>query len=62
MKQQKTDRRSQRTYRLVSSAFAELVVEKPYDEILVQDIWIGQELVVPLSMPIISIKRMSWTV
>ena len=38
MKQQKTDRRSQRTYRLVSSAFAELVVEKPYDEILVQDI------------------------
>ena len=38
MKQQKTDRRSQRTYRLVSSAFAELVVEKPYDKILVQDI------------------------
>lgn len=38
MKQQKADRRSQRTYRLVSSAFAELVVEKPYDEILVQDI------------------------
>ncbi len=38
MKQQKTDRRSQRTYRLVSSAFAELVGEKPYDEILVQDI------------------------
>src|SRR5258708_19686993 len=38
VKQQKTDRRSQRTYRLVSSAFAELVVEKPYDEILVQDI------------------------
>ncbi|GHO49972.1 TetR/AcrR family transcriptional regulator [Ktedonospora formicarum] len=38
MKQQKADRRSQRTYRLVSSAFAELMVEKPYDEILVQDI------------------------
>lgn len=38
MKQQKTDRRSQRTYRLVSSAFAELLREKPYEEILVQDI------------------------
>lgn len=38
MKQQKADRRSQRTYRLVSSAFAELVEEKPYDKILVQDI------------------------
>jgi AcrR family transcriptional regulator len=38
VKQQKADRRSQRTYRLVSSAFAELLVEKPYDEILVQDI------------------------
>jgi AcrR family transcriptional regulator len=38
VKQQKADRRSQRTYRLVSSAFTELVVEKPYDEILVQDI------------------------
>ena len=38
MKQQKNDRRSQRTYRLVSSAFAELMVEKPYEEILVQDI------------------------
>lgn len=38
MKQQKADRRSQRTYRLVSSAFAELVGEKPYDKILVQDI------------------------
>jgi AcrR family transcriptional regulator len=38
VKQQKADRRSQRTYRLVSSAFAELVVEKPYDKILVQDI------------------------
>jgi AcrR family transcriptional regulator len=38
MKQQKADRRSQRTYRLVNSAFAELVVEKPYDKILVQDI------------------------
>ncbi len=38
MKQQKADRRSQRTYRLVSSAFAELMGEKPYEEILVQDI------------------------
>jgi AcrR family transcriptional regulator len=38
VKQQKADRRSQRTYRLVSSAFAELLVEKPYEEILVQDI------------------------
>jgi len=38
VKQQKADRRSQRTYRLVSSAFAELMVEKPYEEILVQDI------------------------
>jgi hypothetical protein len=38
VKQQKTDRRSQRTYRLVSSAFTELMVEKPYEEILVQDI------------------------
>lgn len=38
MKQHKTDRRSQRTYRLVSSAFAELLLEKPYNEILVQDI------------------------
>lgn len=38
MKQQKADRRSQRTHRLVSSAFAELLVEKPYEEILVQDI------------------------
>lgn len=38
MKQQKTDRRSQRTYRLVISAFAELIVEKPYEKILVQDI------------------------
>jgi AcrR family transcriptional regulator len=38
VKQQKADRRSQRTYHLVSSAFAELLVEKPYDEILVQDI------------------------
>ncbi len=38
MKQQKADRRSQRTYNLVSSAFAELLSEKSYDEILVQDI------------------------
>jgi len=38
MKQQKADRRSQRTYHLVSSAFTELLLVKPYDEILVQDI------------------------
>jgi AcrR family transcriptional regulator len=38
VKQQKTDRRSQRTYRLVSTALAELLREKPYDAILVQDI------------------------
>ena len=38
MKQKKTDRRSQRTYSLVNSAFAELLVERPYEEILVQDI------------------------
>lgn len=38
MKQQKTDRRSQRTYSLVNAAFAELLVDKPYEEILVQDI------------------------
>lgn len=38
MKQQKTDRRSQRTYHLVSSAFADLLIEKPYTEIVVQDI------------------------
>jgi AcrR family transcriptional regulator len=38
VKQQKGDRRSQRTHRLVSSAFAELLGEKPYEEILVQDI------------------------
>ncbi len=38
MKQEKVDRRSQRTQRLVFAAFTELVTEKPYDEILVQDI------------------------
>ena len=38
MKQRKTDRRSQRTYRLVSSALADLLIEKPYEKILVQDI------------------------
>ncbi|GHO92978.1 TetR family transcriptional regulator [Reticulibacter mediterranei] len=38
MKQQKADRRSQRTYHLVSYALAELLAEKPYNEILVQDI------------------------
>lgn len=31
VKQQKADRRSQRTYHLVRSAFAELLLEKPYD-------------------------------
>jgi AcrR family transcriptional regulator len=34
MKQQKADRRSQRTYHLVSSAFVELQLEKPYEDIL----------------------------
>ncbi|GHO61198.1 TetR family transcriptional regulator [Ktedonobacter sp. SOSP1-52] len=38
MKQQKRDRRSQRTQRLVSSAFTELMIEKSYEKILVQDI------------------------
>jgi len=38
VKQEKADRRSQRTRRLVSAAFAELVAEMPYDKILVQDI------------------------
>jgi AcrR family transcriptional regulator len=38
VKQQKADRRSQRTHRLVRSAFTELLGEKPYEEILVQDI------------------------
>lgn len=38
MKQQKADRRSQRTHRLVSAAFGELLGEKPYEKILVQDI------------------------
>jgi AcrR family transcriptional regulator len=38
VKQQQTDRRSQRTYHLVSAAFTELLLEKPYDAILVQDI------------------------
>jgi AcrR family transcriptional regulator len=38
VKQQKADRRSQRTYSLVHSAFTELLSEKSYDEILVQDI------------------------
>lgn len=38
MKQQKADRRSQRTYNLVSTAFAELLSEKPYEDIFVQDI------------------------
>lgn len=38
VKQQKADRRSQRTYHLGSSALVELLVEKPYEAILVQDI------------------------
>ena len=38
MKQQKRDRRSQRTQRLVSAAFAELMTEKSYEKILIQDI------------------------
>lgn len=38
MKQLKADRRSQRTYNLVNAAFAELLSEKAYDEIVVQDI------------------------
>jgi AcrR family transcriptional regulator len=38
VKQQKEDRRSQRTYHLISSAFTELLSERPYDAILVQDI------------------------
>ena len=38
MKQQKRDRRSQRTQRLVSAAFAELMTERSYEKILVQDI------------------------
>jgi len=38
VKQQKEDRQSRRTYRLVSDAFIELLLEKSYDAILVQDI------------------------
>jgi AcrR family transcriptional regulator len=38
LKQHKQDRRSQRTYRLVSSAMMELLSEKPYEAITVQDI------------------------
>src|SRR5689334_13297891 len=38
MKQDKQDRRSQRTRRLVSSAMMELLKEKRYDEITVQDL------------------------
>jgi len=62
VKQQKADRRSQRTYRLVSSAFAELLSEKPYDEILVQNILDRAGIGRTPSMPIIFDKRMSWTV
>ncbi len=38
MKQHKQDRRSQRTYHLVSRAMMELLSETPYDAITVQDI------------------------
>src|SRR5215472_6370021 len=38
MKQDKQDRRSQRTHRLVNSAMLELLFEKHYDTITVQDI------------------------
>jgi AcrR family transcriptional regulator len=38
LKQHKQDRRSQRTYHLVSSAMMELLSEKPYEAITVQDI------------------------
>ena len=38
MKQQKQDRRSQRTYHLVNAALMELLLEKRYDTIIVQDI------------------------
>lgn len=38
MKQDKQDRRSQRTHRLVNSAMMELLFEKHYDAITVQDI------------------------
>ncbi len=38
MKQDKQDRRSQRTHRLVNSAMMELLFEKHYDTITVQDI------------------------
>jgi AcrR family transcriptional regulator len=38
MKQDKQDRRSQRTRHLVNTAMIELILEKPYDAISVQDI------------------------
>lgn len=38
MKQRKEDRRSQRTYQLVSAAMTALMLEKRYDAITVQDI------------------------
>ncbi len=38
MKQDKTDRRSQRTHRLVNAAMLELLFEKQYDGITIQDI------------------------
>ncbi len=38
MKQQKQDRRSQRTYQLVNTALMQLLLEKSYESITVQDI------------------------
>ena len=38
MKQQKQDRRSQRTYQLVNTALMELLMERRYETITVQDI------------------------
>lgn len=38
MKQEKADRRSRRTHQMVSDAFIELLLEKPYDAITVQEI------------------------
>jgi len=38
MKQQKQDRRSQRTYQLVNAAMMQLLVEKGYESITVQNI------------------------
>ena len=38
MKQQKQDRRSQRTYQLVNAAMMQLLLEKGYESITVQNI------------------------